>query len=596
MAVALDDSSRRNATLARCLIGAFGIAAVAGITVTARGRSRPADDHLQLTIPAPQNSSFQTSGAQFAVSPDGRLVLFVAVQNAKTALWVQSLGASAATRLPGTEGASYPFWSPDAQSIAFFAEAKLKVAPAGGGAVAVLCDAPSGRGGTWSSDGVIVFTPSPADALFRVESDGGRCEPLTHFSRDTERSHRWPQFLSDGRHFLYLATFKLGSNLAPSELRIGSLDAPNAASVAFRTDSSAAYGAGHILFMRDGVLMALKFDNENAVPVGDAFPIAGHVRTDMNFHTAVSASSTGVLVSQQDNSPRTTRLTWMDRSGQQLGTIGESGQYMNIALAPDDRRVAVSLVSGTPENRDIWVIDSTGGTPTRLTHDPADDAVPLWSRDGRSIVFESYRTGPASIFRRGADAWGGEVQLLNSATNDIPEDWSADGKFVVFMRSVSITNPDLWILPLTGSRKPFPLLETMAAEDNARFDRTGRWIAYTSNASGRYEVYVRPFPPSAGEYRISRDGGGSPVWRADGKELFFLASDGTLMSAAIDSSSGFRSGDPRVLFQTGVSEIVTSGNRHQYGVSKDGRRFLINRAEAHDDSSPLSAVLSWSPR
>lgn len=561
-----------------------GSLAYAGITGRAAVRAQATPARTS-TLPPPERATFTPAAAQFAVSPDGRLMAFTAIAGGKSALWVQRLGSLSATLLAGTDGATYPFWSPDARSIGFFADKQLKTISARGEGLRVLCDAPDGRGGSWSSDDVIIFTPSPADPLFRVPAKGGACNPFTRFLSEDERSHRWPHFLPDGRRFVFLVTSKLAGT---PQVRMGALDSSEPIPLGIRSDSSATYSAGHILFMRDGVLMAAGLDVDARHTIGDAFAVARGVRADLNFHTALSASSTGIWVTQQDALPRTTRLTWVNRKGKALGTIGESGQYMNIALAPDDRHVAVSLVTGTPDNRDVWVIDSRKGTAARLTFDAANDGVPLWSRDARSIVFESYRTGPPSIFRMALDRVGGETPLLHSAFADIPEDWSVDGRFVVFMRSASHTYNDLWILPLDGSRQPFPFVVTTAAEDNARFDPTGRWIAYASNTSGRYEVYVRPFPPADGVHQISREGGSSPVWRADGKELFFLTSDGTLMAAAIDSAVGFRSGDPHALFRSGVSEIVTAGNRHQYAVSRDGRRFLINRADPHDESPPLT--------
>lgn len=568
----------------------FSAIALAMVSTLATGGVESVVQPTPPTISAPENAAFNRLAAQFAVSPDGRSVLFAAVSGGRTALWIQALGSATATRLSATDGASYPFWSPNGQSIGFFAEGKLQTAPAAGGSALALCDAPDGRGGAWSPEGSIIFTPSPADALVRVPAEGGACVPFTRLAA-SERSHRWPQFLPDGRHFIFLVTSR--ANAASSDLRIGSLDSSDVVPVGVHSDSSATYGADHVLFTRNSSLMALKIDLHTLRAIGEPFAVARRVRTDANFYTAVSVSATGVLLSQQDKEPRTTRLTWMDRTGDVLGTIGDAGQYMNIALAPNDRRIAVSVVSGTPENRDIWVIDSERNTAVRITADAANDAVPLWSQNGRSMVFESYRTGLPSIFRTASDRAITETQLVKSSFRDIPEDWSADGRFVAFTRETPETILDLWILPLGGSRTAFPFRATAASEDNARFHPSGKWIAYASNTTGRYEVYVRPFRRGEGEYRVSRNGGSSPLWRHDGKELFFLSSDGTLMAAPIDVTAGFRSGEPALLFRTGMSDVVMAQNRHQYAVTRDGRRFLINRAEPHDESPPLRVVRNW---
>jgi Tol biopolymer transport system component len=540
-------------------------------------------------ISAPAGGSFFGLTPQFAVSPDGRHVVFVAnAPDSPTTLWVQSGASEPPRSLPGTEQASYPFWSADSESIGFFASGKLLRIPASGGPSVVVCDAPTGRGGTWNADDVIVFTSGITDPLRRVAASGGQPAAVTVVDTTRENSHRWPQFLPDGRHILFWA----GAGSAPPELKIAALDGADVVSVA-PADTNAAIGPGHLFFGRGDRLMALPFDPSTRQVTGEAIVVAEPLSRDAGSSFAsVSASSEGDLLFTSGDA-RGFVLTWFDRSGQRLGILGEAGLYTNAAISPDGSRVAVSLTQGTPPNRDIWMLDAVTGAPTRVTDHASVDATPVWSPDGSAVVFSSQRNGPYQMFRRPLAEGSSDELLLRSDVSAIATDWSRDGQVVAYTRGTAASGLDVWALPLSGAREPLPAAQDPAAEDSGVFSPDGRWLAYQSNATGRSEIHVRPAPspgaasgqPDAAPVQVSRDGGTQPLWRADGEELFFLALDGAVTVAAVRGESGqFTSEAPQRLFSAPVSLVI----RRSYDVSADGQRFLIPLL---DDRVPQTITL-----
>ncbi len=559
----------------------------------------PASDAVSFDILPPENTQFggpefggTGDATQVAVSPDGRQIVFVAKAESGYQLWLRPIGTVTARAIPGTQDGTYPFWSPDSRSVGFFAGGKLKKVQIGGGPAIALCDAPAGRGGSWNRDNVIVFAPSAAgEGISRVSSAGGAPVPMS--ALDTaygESSHRWPHFLPDGRHFLYTAT--VGTCCPPSKparVRIGVLDGPETA-VLFDVESSAAYASGYLLFNRLGALMAQPFDPISRQLTGDGVPLTENVGWEGSRYASFSVSNTGVLLYASPLARGATQLPWLDREGKTLGTVGEVSTYVNPAVSRDDRDVAVQVV-GASQRGDVWILNAEG-KQTRMTFDPAGSGAPIWSPDGLRIAFAGIRQGAATLRQKLVSGAADEEELVNKQGSVTPTDWSADGRFVAYTRTGTGGSNDIWVLPLSGDRKPFAFVQTAANEAGATFSSDGRWIAYTftDQTNARIDVYVRPFPPSSGQFQISKNGGNFPRWRADGKELFFVAPDGTMMAVDIDTTRQVEAGVPRALFKRAA---LVSVRGRPYDVSKDGKRFLVNLPPEESAPAPMTVVVNW---
>ncbi len=433
----------------------------------------------------------KTSFGDIAMSPDGRRVAFTARDAAgKSQLWVRPLDALAAQALGGTEGASFPFWSPDRRWIGFFAEGKLKKVEVSGGPPQALANAIVGGGGAWNRDGVILFA-SNYGPLLQVPAIGGEPKPVTELEAShQEISHRWPQFLPDGDRFLY---FIWSGQPEHQGIYAGSLDSKEKTRL-LASPASAAYGMGHLLFLRESALLvAQRFDAGKLQLAGDTFPVAETVGVDVSvFHTRVSLSETGVLVYDAGGSARR-RLQWFDRNGKALETVGPPGDYRNVDLSPDARRLAVDRGDPQTGNRDIWLFDLARGGSSRFTVHPALDTGPVWSPDGLRIAFRSAREGEFNLYQKDANGAGEEELLLKTPANKFSSGWSPDGDWLLYADQDPKTRSDLWVLPLDGRQpqaQPRPWLRTEFYERNGQFSPDGQWVAYDSNESGRYEIYV----------------------------------------------------------------------------------------------------------
>ncbi len=543
--------------------------------------------------------STTTDPVSFALSPDGRQIVFVASGDGTARLWLRRLDATSAQPLASTDGASYPFWSPDSRSVGFFADSKLKRIEIGGGSAQTLFSNGANRGGTWGPDGTILFTRSVNSPLSRIPATGG--EPVAVTMLDKQSSHRFPQFLPGGRQFLYYAK----GNAETTGIYLGSLDSSVTKRLA-AADTAGVYSPdGWLLFIRSGTLLAQRLDLGLGKLTGDPVTVADPVTSNLPFNVgALSVSATG-LIAYRSGGAGQRQLIWFDRTGKTLGTLGASDANSLLAptLSPDGRRAAVfRVVEG---NTDIWLLDAT--RETRFTFDPSLNRFPIWSPDGSRIVFDSNRKGHRDLYLKASNGAGSEELLVESAQDKGVDDWSRDGRFLMYHSADLQSSYDLWVLPMEGdpsagsgqSRKPFVFLKTNFDQRRGQFSPDGRWVAYMSNESGRYEVYVRPFSGNAsgtstgGQWQVSTSGGINPRWRADGKELFYIAPDGNLMAAPIAAKGAtIEPGSPVVLFQTkilGGGTDVTLG--HNYDVSGDGR-FLIDTV-LEDAASPITLLQNW---
>ncbi len=534
-----------------------------------------------------EKTSFQ--GAGEFISPDGRRLVFSAVSAiGARSLWIRPLDSLTAQPLPGTEEALQPFWSPDGRFVGFFAGGKLKKIEVSGGPAQTLAVVASNRGGAWNREGVIVFGSNVGGPLYRISAAGGPAAPITTLDATRNQTvHSWPHFLPDGRHFLYLARSTQREN---SAIYAGSIDS-NDSKFLVNADSSPAYAPpGYLLFLRERTLMAQPFDAGKLQLTGEPFPIAEQVGfNSANGRGFFAVSENGVLV-YRSNVFADTQLAWFDRTGKQIAPVGTGGQITGLALSPDDRRVVVSRLD-SQGNSDLWVIEQA--RETRFTFDPANDANPVWSPDGNRIAFNSSRSGLIDIYLKPASGAGNEELLFKSTNPKVPFDWSTDGRFILYGELDPKTNVDLWVLPLFGDQKSIPLLQTTFTEVQGRFSPDGRWIAYASNESGTFQVYVQSFPPSGGKWMISTNGGVQPRWRRNGKELFYLAPDKKLMVVDLkEDANKFEAGSPRALFETRVL-FVGFTTVSSYEVTGDGQRFLMNTVVEESSPSPLTVVLNW---
>jgi eukaryotic-like serine/threonine-protein kinase len=551
---------------------------------------------LQKLSILPPNKGSVSGLAIPAISPDGHRLAFGAAVNGKTSLWVRELDALTARQLPGTEDGLYPFWSPDSRTVAFFTAAKLKKIDVAGGPAITLCDASAARGGTWAGD-VIVFGLGGVGMLLQVPAAGGAPTPILRpDSAAGETLLRWPWFLPDGRHFLYSVN-------STDQEKVGIFVADLATKQHQRVigaASNAAYvptlGAkqGHLLFARDRTLMALPFDAGKLQPTGDAVPIAEDIDRGANsLQNQFSASQNGVLVYKSGGSSGGLQLTWFDRSGKSLGVVSPpSNMPSRGAISPDGFTVAWDRIDAQTSVPDVWLYDLKRGTNSRFTFGPSGNFDPVWSSDGTHIAFSSTREGMPQVFQRGTR--GVETdQLLTPALGDPPHPthasaWSPDGRYFIVEVTGGPNGTDIWVQPLFGDRKPFPYLNTSFNEIQARFSPDGKWVAYSSDETRRFEVYVQTFPSPGGKSQISTEGGSKTAWSRDGKELYFIGADRKMMAANIKTGQKIEAGTPKALFDTRIG----GGSGNLFDVSKDGR-FLIPWVPEDVTDLPLTVVLNW---
>ena len=522
------------------------------------------------------------SGA--VVSPDGRHLAFVARKRdtGRAAIWVRSLDAPQASVLPGTEGAFRPFWSPNSEALAFFAEGRLKRVALGGQSPQTLADVgyrPSG--GSWSPSGVILFSERQS-RLFTVAETGGEKTALTMLDGEHEIAHQAPVFLPDGRHFLY---FVLGPTPETSGTYLGSLESDERVRLLDASCSAVSFAEpGYLLYVRDGSVMAHRFDPVRRRLDGVPHPIAStrtETRAEMRVG-AISASANGILTFGGDTAMA--QLTWFTRDGRKVGTIRSPSPLHNPTISPDGRYVAAD---DSGSNMSIWVVDLERGTPTRL----AEGVLPVWGPRGSDIVFTSRRVGGSSdlVHRSIVGASTDESLLLRTPHMKISGNWTDDNWYIIYTGSDPRTKLDLWTLTV-ADRTSIPFLQTPFNEMHAQVSPDGRWVAYASDESGTWEVYVQTFPVPGAKRTISVGGGAEPQWRRDGRELYYLAPDGTLMAAAVSTRGDiFDAGRPAPLFQARIpADIITF--RNHYAASRDGQRFLIDAA---DDNEPINVVVNW---
>jgi eukaryotic-like serine/threonine-protein kinase len=456
----------------------------------------------------------------------------------------------------------------------------------------VLCDAPNRRGGTWNRDGVIVFTPDALGAgLFRVSSSGGSPAEVTKPDASRfEQSHRWPAFLPDGKHFLYLGA-NFSGQLENNAIFLGSLDSQERR-VLVSTSANAAYAEpGYLLFLRDKTLVAQPFDRRRYVLTGEPHTLSDEVLYFPSVDRAVfSVSGQGVLVTQTGKSASISQLTWFDRGGKPAGTVGMPGPYNNVRLSPDGRRVATDQTDPNGRDIDIWIHEPARGATTRLTFGPSQDTTPIWRPDGKQILFTSNRKlGYEELYLKKADGSGAEEQVADPGAT-VPVnvwDWSRDGEYVLFRK-----RNELWSLSWP-ERVTKPLLQAKWTVRNAQFSPDGRWMAYASNETGSMEIYVSSFPTGNGKWQVSSAGGDEPRWRQDGKELFYLSSEGKMMAVAVTAGARFQANSPVTLFQTHPRHPVSAQDAFSYDVSGDGQRFLIITKVDETNAAPLSILLNW---
>ncbi len=544
----------------------------------------------------PQETSFFSAPLPFAardvaVSPNGHTVAIVGHRDSdrNSVIWIYEPGTQDATSLPNTEAASFPFWSADGQWLGFFADGKLKKLSLAGGPAQTLCDAPTGRGGTWSKDGVILFTPSGylGVGLYRISASGGTPAQITVPDKSLlEDSHRWPFFLPDGTHYLYSA-IHLSGRRELSSVYMGSLGS-NEKRLVTKAGANASYVAPYLLFYREQTLFGQPFDRKKFEPAGEPFPILTDIQYWPRISEAVfAATNTGLLVAQKAGDSGASQLLWFDRKGQQIGMGLKPGIYGNISLSPNGKVVASDTTDPASQNTDVWTYDLENQSAKRLTFDPAIDSTPVWSPDGSRMVFGSNRGVNFDLYLKDTNGAQEEKPIPQDSVDRFPTDWSRDGKYILYERGA-----DLWFVTIPELH-PTQFLKASSTLKGGRFSPDGKWVAYSSNESGRWEVYVTSFPGAHGKWQVSNAGGVEPKWRGDGKELFYLSPESKMMAVPVKTGPDFDPGTPVVLFQANPREMLATSEQFSYEVSQDGQKFLIN-THLKTATTPLSVVLNWS--
>jgi Tol biopolymer transport system component len=582
---------------------AFVALALAGVGAAGWlvSRNAPAADRMQFTISVPGEVSHP------ALSADGRMLAFVSPDEATGApmLIIQRVGTPKATEMAGTEGASYPFWSPDDAYVAFFANGKLEKMAVTGGSAQMLARSNHPRGGSWGVKNVILYAPDAGGPIWRVNADGSQTTPITTRTLNRgQTSHRWPVFLPDGDHFLFLsARFGTAAENRDSAIFLGSLTGQGQKSmVAAR--SNPAYAAGYLFYVDEKkALRAVSLGVSKGTVWGDPRLILGTVGYQPSVYWAAFAvAANGTVVYSESAAAAQSVLTWHDRAGKELGQVGEVAVQANPALSPDGNRVAVDITDLRANNLDIWIGDLKRRTSARFTFDPSEETTGVWSRDGSTIAYRS-NAGESNVVIKRADGLEPERRLLQAGHEAadlgdadvydvIPNSWTPDDSQVLCSTQSTLESSQdsrLVLLPISGG-KPLPFLTGQASKSNGQISANGKWAAYASNESGDWEIYVTTFPGAAGKWQVSRGGGSEPRWRGDGKEIYYLGPAGMLMVVPVDAGATFASGTPAPLFQVRGRAPISSTDLFTYDVTKDGQRFLVNQYVKPKDVGPLTIV------
>jgi eukaryotic-like serine/threonine-protein kinase len=509
-------------------------------------------------------------------------------------MWLRPLNSTAAQEVAGTEYGSFPFWSPDGRWIGFFADGKLKKVPVSGGTAQVICDAPVGRGGAWSSKGVVVFTPSIGGPIFRVSDSGGPATPITQLDTSLgETTHRWPSFLPDGVHFLYTA--RQISDTAPAAVFAGSIDGPMHQKVV-DTLTEAYYSApGYLVFARQATLFAQRFDAASLKLSGDPVQLAQDASVQPNvLRSGFSVSQTGQLVYGSSAVEGDLELIVIDRSGKQVSSLQTTGSHGYVRISPDEKKVAVSESDAANGGSTIWIYDLATRSRTRFSFGPGLNINPVWSPDGSQIALTSSRTGAFNVYAKPSTGSSEDQPMHPGATEDErSESWSSDGKYLVLdsRPQARLNIAEITVLPLFGERKPFHYLDVPYSNFGGQVSQDGHWLAYSTSESGRSEIYVSSFPQAKGKWQVSFNGGQAPRWRKDGRELFYCRADGTLM--AVDVTVGKDSVALGATRQVSPRRIYQSVYSAPYDVFADGQHVIMSAVKIEATHAPLTLISNW---
>jgi len=540
-------------------------------------RPKPSAPEMRLEMTTPPSAVPNA----VAISPDGQKIVFVATSDARSRLWLRGLASSAPTVLAGTDGARTPFWSTDSRTVGFFAEGKLKRVDLDNGLVQVIASIPSVDGATWNAEGTILYGQI-AGPITRIPAGGGTPVEITHLA-PRESAHRGPRFLPDGKTFLYQA---FAGGITAGGTYIGHLDKPETQHL-LDAGATAYLSSGQLLFVRGEKVFAQDFDPGRAELKGTPVLVAEQASPG-----SLTASATGVIVyrTASTNALPRRQFMWIDRSGKEGGKIGDPLFAQDPSLSPDGHRVAVSRqLNGWH----IWILDLERDFFSRFTFRADTDQVPIWC-GGRIIFGGNGGSSPYDLYEKSVTSAGSETLLLDPPGSQIPTDCSADGRVLLYRENDPKTGYDIWALPLDGKAKPFAVVQTAADERDAQFSPDGKWIAYQSDESGHFEIYVQPFPNGGGKFQVSTNGGEQVRWRRDGKELFYIAPDERLMAVPIRFGQTVEPGEPAPLFTTHIGGRLSMPAVQQYAVSPDGQRFLMNTDAADENSiSPISVILNW---
>jgi len=580
-AAASDQASRAGGRLGwlAAIVAAAVLGAIGAVLLYHHPQSAPS---IRSSINPPPNILFQLTGDAAGppvLSPDGKLIAFTAVgKEGDLEIWVRPTNSLEAHPIEGTVDAYFPFWSPDSRSLAFFVRGKLKRVDLNGGSSTDVADLKQGKGGTWGPGGVIVFSPEPSAPLMKVSASGGTAEPLTKLDPALHTSHRWPVFLPDGEHLLYLAINHDTAKAGNDAIYYASLDGRENR-LLLHTQSNAVYAAGYLLFARGDKLLAQSFDPAKGELKGDAQPIASGVMDDPSmWHMDVSATEDGLLV-YSSGTISTMQLVWLDRSGKEVGVAADNLTWAFARLSPQGDRAVLEMDSGAGTS-DLFVLDLARGVRTRLTFGPVSNSSPLWSHDGKWIYYSSLRNGRYSLFRKLADGSSAEESLFTGDHDVFPTDISRDGKTVLFTES-SNGRPGIWALPLAEPGKPYKVVDNGA---NASLSPDGRYLAYDSEESRSWEVYVVPFGDRKGKWQVSSNAAGLAHWSSDGKELYYIENlNGAYSIVAVpvkEQGDELQFGAPQTLI--GKMNMATVPF---YDVSPDGKRILVTRPSQQNSQS-----------